>query len=290
MTIKEATKFYKNNEKKYIITNNKEFLSWLKDSIKQGYNAFLNIEDMQDMINNIANWYELKYPEREMEYYYGIRYEEFKDIENLSKKMNLKQLLYRLPENQMYLIEGGYRASGTGIRTIYNDEGKPSGSKGIIFMSIERKDRDRCREPKSFIITADYKTGDLEIDYNIKKITNNAKPIKIDDLYELIDAKYNDTLEYKDLKQCILNHNKDLELRDRLLSLTALKLLYSDNTVPERGYERAKRFINEFNKKLDLNLSTNEIDGLIDPDTPKELTPDKSKTIFDTIKDKLDRK
>ena len=41
-----------------------------------------------------------------------------------------------------------------------------------------------------------------------------------------------------------------MELRHRILQLVALKLVYSKNTIPERGYERAKRFINEFNKKL----------------------------------------
>ena len=46
----------------------------------------------------------------------------------------------------------------------------------------------------------------------------------------------------------------------------ALKLLYSRNTIPERGYERAKRFINEFNKKLDLTLSTEQIDEIISRD------------------------
>ena len=57
-----------------------------------------------------------------------------------------------------------------------------------------------------------------------------------------------------------------MELRHRILQLVALKLLYSRNTIPERGYERAKRFINEFNKKLDLTLSTEQIDEIINRD------------------------
>ena len=54
-----------------------------------------------------------------------------------------------------------------------------------------------------------------------------------------------------------------MELRHRILQLVALKLLYSKNTFPERGYERAKRFINEFNKNLCLTLSTEEIDEIM---------------------------
>lgn len=65
------------------------------------------------------------------------------------------------------------------------------------------------------------------------------------------------------MEKCIYDHNCDIELRERLLQLVALKLLYSKNTIPERGYERAKRFINEFNKKLGLTLSMKEIDEII---------------------------
>lgn len=57
-----------------------------------------------------------------------------------------------------------------------------------------------------------------------------------------------------------------MELRHRILQSVALKLLYSRNTIPERGYERAKRFINEFNKKLGLELSTEQIDEIIHRD------------------------
>ena len=47
-----------------------------------------------EMIDNIVYWYEMKYPEREMEYYEGTRYFNFEDMEPLSKKMNIQQLNY----------------------------------------------------------------------------------------------------------------------------------------------------------------------------------------------------
>ena len=78
--------------------------------------------------------------------------------------------------------------------------------------------------------------------------------------------KYNDKLDFTELKKCVFNHNCDIELRNKILQLVALKLLYSKNTIPERGYERAKRFINEFNKKLGLSLSCNQIDEIIQKD------------------------
>ena len=74
---------------------------------------------------------------------------------------------------------------------------------------------------------------------------------------------YSNDLDFTALEECIYNHNCDTELRNKILQLAALKLLYSRNTTPERGYERAKRLINEFNKKLKLHLTTDEIDELI---------------------------
>ena len=65
------------------------------------------------------------------------------------------------------------------------------------------------------------------------------------------------------LKADVDDHNCDLELRKRILQLIALKLLYSQNTTPGRGYKRAKKFIDEFNKELHLNLSSEKIDNII---------------------------
>lgn len=57
----------------------------------------------------------------------------------------------------------------------------------------------------------------------------------------------NEELDSTELKNCIYNRECDIKLRNKILQLVALKLLYSKNTTPERGYERVKRFINEFN-------------------------------------------
>ena len=51
-----------------------------------------------------------------------------------------------------------------------------------------------------------------------------------------------------------------------MLEFVALKLLYSRRTIPERGYERARRFMDEFNKKLGLNLSMERLDNIMNRD------------------------
>ena len=52
--------------------------------------------------------------------------------------------------------------------------------------------------------------------------------------------------------------------RSKLLDLVILKLLYSPNTTPERGFERAKLFIAEFNSSImDIRLNTQNVESLM---------------------------
>lgn len=114
----------------------------------------------------------------------------------------------------------------------------------------------------NFLLYADTDNGNVVVDYNLKDYTNNES-ITLNELLVLFKEKYNDDLEFTKLEECIYDHNCDVELRRRILQLVDLKLLYSSRTIPERGYERAKRFINKFNENMRLNLSTKEIDEII---------------------------
>lgn len=71
MTIAQAERFYGQDTKDYEIEKNKDFLTWLKTSIKDGYHCFIEAEELQELIDSIVNWYEIKYPERELEYFEG---------------------------------------------------------------------------------------------------------------------------------------------------------------------------------------------------------------------------
>lgn len=270
MTIAQAEKFYEQDTKKYDISKNKELLTWLKSSIKNGYHSFIDIEQLQELIDNIAYWYEMKYPEKELELSEGTRYFNFENIETLSKAMDIKQLMYRLPHKQLCLMECDYRSNGGGIRDIYNDKGEIVGHKTILFMEIYRKGIEynpfsMCSKLPYFLLQADTDSGKVNVDYNLKDYVD-VDNITLDELLVLFNEKYTNELNFNKLEECIYDHNCDVELRRRILQLVALKLLYSNKTIPERGYERAKRFINEFNKKKGVNLSTEEIDEAINRD------------------------
>lgn len=291
MTIAEAEKFYKQDTKKYDIKKNKELLTWLRKAIKNGYHSYIDIEDLQKLIDNITDWYEIKYPELAKEFYEGALGVYFSDMETLSGVMDIKQLVYRLPKKQLSLMECLYRSTSGLIRDVYNDKGEIVGKKHLIGMRIYRKDEcdffdspyfySKSKESRIFAIApatfnlpyfylkADSVTGKVDVDYNLKKYIN-VNSITLDKLLYLFKEKYTDKLDFTKLEECVYNHNCDIELRRKILQLVALKLLYSKKTTPERGYERALDFINEFNESMNLNLSTEEIDLAMNKNYPKE--------------------
>lgn len=269
MTIAQAERFYEQDTKDYEIEKNKDFLTWLKTSIKDGYHCFIKTEELQELIDSIVNWYEIKYPERELEYFEGTRHMNFQDIRRISDAMDIRQLLFRLPHNQLCLMECGYRAKGWEQHSIY-ENGKEISWKAQIFMSINRKNEEESDsllgKAPYFLLRADHMTGEVSNDYELEEYLDSEENLNLDELLSIFKEKYTDELDFTELKESVYDHNCDIELRHRILQLVALKLLYSRNTIPERGYERSKRFINEFNKKLGLALSTEQIDEIIHRD------------------------
>lgn len=265
MTKAQDKRFYKQDTKKYNVSKNKELLIWLEEEMKKGYHSFIDIKQLQELIDNIVSWYELKYPEHKMKF--------FEDMEILSEGMDIQQLIYRLPYRQRYLMECEYRSSGSSFGTIYNDKGEVIGEKPLLYMGIDSKgvEGDPFSVPpklSNFLLHAYTDNGKIYVNpyYNYNKELKeyiNIDNITLDEVLNLFEEKYTDELGFDELKKCIHDHNCDVELRKRILQLSALKLLYSNRTIPERGYERAIRFINEVNEKMGLNLTTEEIDSKI---------------------------
>lgn len=263
MTIAQARKFYEQDQREYNLEENKEFLSWFKDKIKNDYYPFIEIEELQELINNITYWYEIKYPEREFEFEEGIKNLDFKSIAPLSKSMNIYQLMYRLSDDQLCLINGEYRSNCGGIRNIYNGGSKVVDQKAVLYIVIKQINNNyNANDINNNLIICAYPNGEVIINDSLKKYVDKER-INLDELLSLFEEKYSHNLDFAVLKADVDDHNCDLELRKRILQLIALKLLYSQNTTPGRGYKRAKKFIDEFNKELNLNLSSEKIDNII---------------------------
>ena len=258
MTILENKEFYKQDKEKYNIKNNKKLMTYIYKISINGYDFFTSISDLQSLIDYIVNWYEIKYPEVDFDYY---KKDNFNRIKPLSKNMNINELIYRLPENEANLLKCYYRTTGLGIKKIYDNNGVIIGYEQALFMKINKKNNN-YNTNSGFFVCANRITGSVYTNLELKKIINNYN-INLEELLTILNENYSKRLEFNELKKCIYNHECDIILRKEILQLAALKILYSKNTIPEIGYERAKIFINEFKEKFNIDLSTFEIDEII---------------------------
>ncbi len=265
MTRDELKNFYDENEKLYDLNENKKFLYMFNHLIDEGYEVFIGIDEMQDMIDRIATWYEIKFPEREFDFYDGRMTSDFSKFKELSDVMDIKQLFFRLTDNQQKLLEGLYRSDNLNEFSVYKD-GQIIGVDKKVYYTIKRKPNDiYYARHKDFVVSADAETGLVDMDYEIEKYVS-VDEIDIYNLVKLFIDEHYDKLDFSELEKASNNKYLDNYLRDRLLEFVALKLLYSKKTTPFRGYERAKRFMDEFNKKLGLNLSMDKLDNIMNRD------------------------
>ena len=283
MTLEESNNFYKQDKKEYILTNKKIINNWLKDiieiesidlknikypenygyvlkeTIKNIIESIKDIKNLQSLIDFIANWYEIKYPD----YYF-----EYSNNKQIRKNMNIHELINKLNRYQKDVIICGYRAGGwSSTPNIVNNK---KISESSIFFCIEVITNIGGLNKNYFItINSDYKSGLVDLTgIEGKELINIIEDkyimrgyINLDDLYnELMKC---DNVECNSLKATILDRNMMLKIRKHILELVSLKLLYSKNTIPEYGYERAKTFIKEFNNSLNTNLNTNKIDEIM---------------------------
>ena len=263
MTVAEAERFYKEDLKKYNIKKNKEFLVWLNS---MNYAPVINVDEMQELIDYIANWYEIKYSEKELTP--GVKYRYVQDNGSLSKEMTIDKLLYRLPNSQLSFMLAGYRASSW----VTLDDDNVYAVPRII--KVGEEDVFPINEIPVYV---NHLTGNINIQGEIQDYYHGDPDVDIPGLIKYFKENYPDKYNFKLLEDCEYRHECDIKLRNELLQITALKLLYSKNTNPEKGHRRAVNLIDEFNDKFNLNLSTREIDSIMNQnyknnaDTKKKL-------------------
>ena len=262
MTKDELKNFYNNDLKKYDLKENTYFKVMFNRLLEEGYNLFIGLDEMQDLIDRLTFWYEIKYPEREFDFYDGKIVQDFAFKKELSDLMDINQLFFRLTDNQIKFLKGNYRSKIEKEYPIYED-GKKIGVSKKVYFKINRNSNDKYYlKHKDFIISADAISGKVDSDYETLKYIDNDD-ITLNDLFQVFSENYADCLDFQELEKALKNNYVDNYLRDDILNFVALRLLYSKKTVPERGYKRAIRFMDEFNKRLGLNLSYDEIDELL---------------------------
>ena len=242
MTTSDVENFYNQDTKNYELVRNKEFFNWLKNSITDGYKCFIGIKELQDLIDKIVQFYVDKYKD---------------SIINSLDKDN-EELFNSLTVRQQDLLNAIYR-SGVYVQT-YNFENGQFKRIEYIYLKINKKNERYpfSNEMVSFQLCVDFNTG--QILNNTAKGYVDKEGISLEELLEIFIEKYEEELDFTELEECVYNNYSDIELRHRVLELAALKILFHKSFTPEVNYEIAKNFINDFNERLGLTLSTDKLD------------------------------
>lgn len=248
MTIKEVDNFYLCDKKEYDIENNKEFISWLNNKINKGYYCSMTTDNIKEMIDFLVNWYETKYPNRYFDNQNGIYDKTVKDNKSLCDNMDFNALLYRLSSQALYLIKNKYPRYL--IISFINDSKyhMPYISLFII--------------PETGIITNKHELAECGIDVSLY----DKDDLTLENLLIILkNGNYN--LNIDGIEKSLENRIFNRELLIKILEFASIKLLYSKNTIPDYGYERAKLFIHEFSSHIkDINFDTTKIDLLMNYD------------------------
>ena len=240
MTIKEYNDFHKQDLKLYKIEKNKEFKNWYYNQIiKHNYQPCIELSEINQLIEDIKRQYEIKYSGcildlREQQS------EELIYIEDISKYLNFEQLNLRLSPNGRKTLKVRYRSNN-----LLTKDSK-------TYIGIKIKDKSLGE----FFIYADG-LGIVK-KHQLHELGDILQPFKGSTtlgriLLELEQIKPTN-LDYQDLKKCIQRYQIDTILRDKIIYLAALSLLYSKNNSPEYGYIRAYNLIKEYNDHYIRNL------------------------------------
>ena len=214
MTGLEFNNFMSLDKRKYILEENKEFLKWYSEMEKQGFKSFINICQMQDLINQITMFYEFKYPNVLFDSMrYNINLEACNKAKEISKMLDFEQLKFRLYHDYVQFLECSYQHHVT-LNTPKIGWGNLDSMMVRISSNGEVDKYDlNCLKEYNFI-------DDIE------------EIERIEDLYGRFESIDTD-VDYSELKRWIYLHKYYVSLRNRVLNLVKMNFLFKKNKSPK---------------------------------------------------------
>lgn len=249
--------------KKIIKQKEIDILEFIKENLNDGYNIYSNIDDINELVDIIVKWYEFKYPEEKLfmikkryeceeQKIFMVNYKKYNlsQTENISKNMGYCELMFRIPSRLHSIVECWYKGNGI-------NEVNPN------YININIYDPNSINLNSTSISVNKYDGYLHTIDRVLFGNVLSIDPKTIEELFdEYVKIKESEFF-IKDIRNTIITHNLDLELRKKIFELIALKLLCSTNDIAI-GYVRSKKFIDEFNRYIyDSYVDEREINNIV---------------------------
>lgn len=245
------------NIKRYELLKRKELLGYLKVQELKGYVSYLDVNEINNLINKVSSWYDLKYPNYELS---KLDIDNFKleDMNILSQYMNSDELFKRLSFLENAFLTGEYRYKRAG--SIKGRSNKVDNWTEVIWIDVPRKSMDpKCPillKPLGLKVLVDVKSGYVLNVGELDDYISNVHSLKLEDLLKSLEP-FKDTLDLRNIEYVVKTHDIDLELRKRILELISLKLMTSFQD--SYGYFKAGEMLKDFNKELDTKMDINDI-------------------------------
>lgn len=232
--------YFKSDKQNYIVRKNKDLIKYIRNTSKKGIEFEINLNEMQQLIDYVGFWYELKYSNEYLSKENINDKDTIYDIKKLYNSLfNMKSFLQneRISNFLSCNYRGRYDYIGIDNREyIYLESGKKDDNESIFIDKIN---------------------GNV---YN-----NKLKPLLNSSGEHLDIISFNNQelgILNEEVNLILLNRSYDIELRNKLLNLVIYKILYSKESTMDINYKRAICYINEITKIFpDLNIEKDTLDN-----------------------------
>lgn len=111
----------------------------------------------------------------------------------------------------------------------------------------------------------------IKTDDNKDNFNNDLPSVsKITKLFNILKDKEKQTLDCINENDNLINKRASIILREKILKIASLSILYSQDETPQTALIKAKSMIEEFNKPYNLNINTEYLDNKIKNAMTKE--------------------
>lgn len=212
------------------ISKDKNFLKWIYYEIKNGYQPFITLEELDEFVDKIILFYQNEY--------------------NFKNPQTINKLINNLTNKETNLLNCYYRNLN-----IDNSKKLPE---RIIFL-LKIKDNSNVSDINWFsneiTLTANIKTGIIDM-YSASILDIKFQNPTITQLLSYLNLHKN-KFDFEQLHSIINNNNLDKSLRYKIMEFIIFKISYLENKNQEFDNIKLKSFIETLissTKELDFNI------------------------------------
>lgn len=236
--------------KEYDLAKNEKIKAWLELKEKKGYIPDITTEELQDLIDKIVLWYELKYPDFILDDSYlacnNPPDPEMKEqVEALSEQMTFEQLLNRLTYNQYCFLTDIIQSCDLQYYVKVNKDDTKIVD-GLIHSYYNMDSLEAIYHDK---VLEQILGGKLEICYSYRNLIGKWQ-INLDDSRELMEIVL---LLRERIKLLCFDLKSANDYRKKILDLAALKLA-ADSRNKYVAWKRSQLFIEDIEKNLHISI------------------------------------